>query len=180
MAGVARWPGHIAAGVTSDALVSALDMMPTFAAVAGAALPPNREFDGMDITPVLLGNASAGHAQLFHPLSGQWGQWGKLGGVRVGDYKGIYLTGGSFDCQDRLGNLGHHDPPLVFNLREDPAEAHALDTTTAAGKDIVARIEAAKAAKLASIASSPRSTVDWSSNTDDEPCCNAALPACRC
>lgn len=180
MAGAARWPGHIAAGVTSDALVSALDMMPTFAAVAGVPLPPNREFDGIDLTPVFQGNASAGHTELFHPLSGQWGQWGRLDGVRVGDYKGIYLTGGSFDCEDRLGNIGKHTTPLVFNLRDDPAEAHPLDTTTSTGTSIVARIEAAKAAKLANIASTPRSTVNWATDTDDEPCCNPALAACRC
>ena len=62
MAAVARWPGHIEAGSVSDALVGTMDMLPTFAALAGAPLPRGREFDGMDITPVLAGNATAGHA----------------------------------------------------------------------------------------------------------------------
>lgn len=180
MAGVARWPGHVPAGSTSKAIVSTLDMLPTFAAVSGATLPPNREFDGIDITPVLLGNASAGHDELFHPLSGQWGQWGSLDAVRHGDYKAIYLTGGSFDCQDRLGSLGHRDPPLLFNLAEDPAESTALDTSVSPYKEIVAKIAASKAAKLNNINTTPRSTVDWKAVQDLEPCCDAALPACRC
>ena len=34
--GIVRWPGQIQAGRVSDAIVSTLDVMPTFAALAGA------------------------------------------------------------------------------------------------------------------------------------------------
>ena len=180
MAAVARWPGHIEAGSVSDALVSTMDMLPTFAALAGAPLPRGREFDGMDITPVLAGNATAGHATLFHPNSGQWGQWGTLDAVRMGKYKTIHLTGGSFDCQDRLGSLGIHDPPLLFDLELDPSESTALNTSASPYKEVVARMLALKAAKLANIAATPHSYANWTQDDSLEPCCNADLPACRC
>jgi len=49
-----RWPGHIPAGTESDELISSLDVLPTFAALAGAKAPQDRKIDGFDIRPVLL------------------------------------------------------------------------------------------------------------------------------
>src|SRR5262249_39718867 len=57
----AVWPGKIAAGVKNHDIVGGLDLMATFAAVAGAKLPEkDREgqpiiFDSYDMTPLLLG-----------------------------------------------------------------------------------------------------------------------------
>ena len=53
------WPGHIAAGATSHALVSQLDFLPTLAALAGLPLPAGRTFDGIDLAPVLFGATGA-------------------------------------------------------------------------------------------------------------------------
>lgn len=50
---IARWKGRFAAGKTSDEFVSALDFLPTFARLAGAALPPDVRLDGYDMLPVL-------------------------------------------------------------------------------------------------------------------------------
>ena len=54
-------------GQVSHALVSSLDFVPTFAALAGVALPSDRVYDGMDITNVLLHGATTAHETLFHP-----------------------------------------------------------------------------------------------------------------
>src|SRR5207247_109331 len=51
---VMRWPGKIPAGKTNDALCSTMDLLPTFAALAGAALPKNR-IDGHDVRTLLRG-----------------------------------------------------------------------------------------------------------------------------
>ncbi len=51
---VARWPGHIPAGAASDELAISVDILPTFAALAGTAAPTDRVIDGMDIRPLLL------------------------------------------------------------------------------------------------------------------------------
>lgn len=53
---VARWPGRIAAGTHYEQPVSALDVLPTVAAAAGARLPW-AELDGVDLLPWLRGRA---------------------------------------------------------------------------------------------------------------------------
>ncbi|KFO84318.1 Arylsulfatase G, partial [Buceros rhinoceros silvestris] len=58
---LAYWPGRIPAKTTSHALLSTLDIFPTLVALAGAALPPNRRFDGLDVSPVLFGWSDVGH-----------------------------------------------------------------------------------------------------------------------
>jgi len=49
------WPGVAAQGNVSDDIVSSLDILPTFLAAAGAKLPTDREYDGVDIRPSLEG-----------------------------------------------------------------------------------------------------------------------------
>lgn len=52
----------IPAGIpTLFSFPSTLDIFPTLAALAGAALPPNRRFDGLDVSPVLFGWSDVGH-----------------------------------------------------------------------------------------------------------------------
>src|SRR6185437_15100315 len=52
---IAWWPGHIAAGTSSDAVAGNIDLLPTFVKVAGGTVPPDRKIDGVDILPLLLG-----------------------------------------------------------------------------------------------------------------------------
>ena len=66
---LAYWPGRISPGVT-HVLASAMDMMPTIAALAGASLPSSHVYDGLDLAPVLFDNASEHHQYLFHPSGG--------------------------------------------------------------------------------------------------------------
>ena len=51
---VARFPGRIPAGVTSEGIGSAMDMLPTFAHLAGATVPSST-VDGVDIWDMLTG-----------------------------------------------------------------------------------------------------------------------------
>ena len=51
---LARWPGSVPAGTASDELAISLDMLPTFAAIAGAEVPVDRVIDGKDISGLLL------------------------------------------------------------------------------------------------------------------------------
>lgn len=46
---IARWPGRIPAGSASQALLTSMDLYPTFAAWAGVETPPDRVIDGKDI-----------------------------------------------------------------------------------------------------------------------------------
>lgn len=52
---IMRWPGKIPAGKTSDAIVTAMDLLPTFASLAGVPLPNDRTIDGKNILPLVTG-----------------------------------------------------------------------------------------------------------------------------
>ena len=51
---IARWPGHIPAGVTSDHLIGLTDMLATFAALCDKPLPEGAGPDSFNQLPVLL------------------------------------------------------------------------------------------------------------------------------
>jgi arylsulfatase A len=82
---VARWPGKITAGTTSDHLVALYDMPATLAQIAGTSF--DKETDGISILPALLGRnrKQKKHDFLFWDFAGYGGQTA----VRVGKWKGI-------------------------------------------------------------------------------------------
>lgn len=51
---IARWPGQVPAGRTTDSPIYFADVMPTLAALTGASTPP--QIDGVDFLPTLLGS----------------------------------------------------------------------------------------------------------------------------
>ena len=53
-----RWPGKIAAGSVCREMAGTIDVLPTVAALCGAALP-ERKIDGKDLGPLLRGEAGA-------------------------------------------------------------------------------------------------------------------------
>jgi arylsulfatase A-like enzyme len=53
-----RWPGRVAAGATSDALLCLTDIQASLAGVLGIALPHDAAEDSFDQSPVWLGNSS--------------------------------------------------------------------------------------------------------------------------
>ena len=53
-----RWPAKLKPGQTVTGVASALDVVPTVTAAAGASLPSDREYDGRDLLPVLTGAAA--------------------------------------------------------------------------------------------------------------------------
>ncbi len=57
---IAWWPGKIPAGTRTDAITSMMDLLPTLANLAGAALPDDRKWDGVDQWPVLADDVQTG------------------------------------------------------------------------------------------------------------------------
>ncbi|MCX7818858.1 MAG: sulfatase-like hydrolase/transferase [Kiritimatiellae bacterium] len=53
--GILRWPARVAPGRVCDEPISSLDLLPTFARLAGAVLPAGLELDGTDLTGWLAG-----------------------------------------------------------------------------------------------------------------------------
>ena len=80
---IAWWPGTIPAGTECNAITGMFDILPTFAALAGAKTPSDRQIDGLDIRPQLLGKESEGPAhETFYYYRGL-----RLQAVRHGDWK---------------------------------------------------------------------------------------------
>ncbi|NQU22969.1 MAG: sulfatase [Candidatus Nealsonbacteria bacterium] len=52
---IMRWPGKIPAGRVCRELVTSMDLLPTFARLAGAKIPADRTIDGKNVLPVILG-----------------------------------------------------------------------------------------------------------------------------
>lgn len=78
---IAWWPGRVPAGTTCDRLAATIDLLPTFAKLAGAPLP-HRTIDGVDISPLLFGQPNA------EPRTEYWYYYGqKLTAVRWRDWK---------------------------------------------------------------------------------------------
>ncbi len=79
---IMRWPNQIPAGRSCDEPVASIDLLPTLAKLAGAPLPKLR-IDGLDVWPLLAGQADARtpHASLLF-FSGE-----ELQAIRSGDWK---------------------------------------------------------------------------------------------
>ena len=101
------WPGHIAAGARVDTPVAHVDLMPTLAAIAGAALPAGVEIDGENLLP-----AATGAGPVTRPDDAIYWSSGYYRVVRAGDWK--------------LQVNGRQQKSWLFNLADDPTEQHNL------------------------------------------------------
>mgnify|MGYP001791526132 CR=1 FL=1 len=62
---IMRWPGVISEGVICNKLASAIDILPTLAAITGASLPV-KKIDGVSILSLLLGDNTAAPRHEFY------------------------------------------------------------------------------------------------------------------
>jgi arylsulfatase A-like enzyme len=132
MPALARWPGKIEAKAESMEMVSSLDIVPTILAITGRPIPD--DIDGIDISSVLFNQESPSPAKdrvLFFwrdgfqggPLPAPFGRF-DVSAVKVGRIK-AWLSTKSGHYNDDLE--AYHDPPLLFDVIADPAEAFPLD-----------------------------------------------------
>ena len=107
---LARWPGHIPAGRTTDALVAGMDLFPTILELAGAEPPADRPIDGQSLVPLLQGEELPGHDTLFFHYDDP-----NLNPQRamIQNDRWKYL-------RDEEGR------EYLFNLQDDPGEQHDL------------------------------------------------------
>lgn len=77
-----RWPRGIRPGGTSAELVTALDLLPTIAALAGAPLPEGRRIDGRDVSALIRAGRAPPEPGIFHYYNGT-----ALHAVREGRWK---------------------------------------------------------------------------------------------
>ena len=84
---VVRWPGKIPAGKSNDELMTTMDLLPTFASLAGIKIPTDRVIDGKDIWPTLVEKSGTPHEAFFYHRGNQ------LQAVRSGKWK-LHLKNG--------------------------------------------------------------------------------------
>jgi arylsulfatase A len=122
---IARWPGRVPAGATCSEFASTIDLLPTIARLIGAELPTHR-IDGLDITPLLLGEAGATSP---HELFCCYYEAGRLHAVRDARFKLVFAHGYR-SLQGRPGGKGGMPANYgkatiaesLFDLRADPGE----------------------------------------------------------
>ena len=123
--GIFWWPGTIKPRVVTD-IGSAMDLFTTAGLLAGAALPTDRVIDGVDLRAPLMGTGPSPRTMLFYYADNE------LRAVRKGGFKAHFITSGAYGLG---GERTEHNPPLLFDLTQDPGEQHDV---AAAHPDIVA------------------------------------------
>jgi arylsulfatase A-like enzyme len=109
--GIAQWPGKIKPGITRE-MASGMDLFNTCLKLAGAAVPNDRPIDGVDLSPILFGSGKNNRAVHFYYLGDE------PFGVRKGNFKAHFITHDGYAKTEPE----KHNPPLLFNLSEDPSE----------------------------------------------------------
>jgi len=111
---LAWWPGKIQSASSTAAITSHMDWLPTFASMAGAALP-ERAMDGVNISPLLLGQSGAQGHDVFYYYHGF-----NLQALRAGAWKLHLQKGELYDLESDIGetnNLAKGQPEQVAKLR---------------------------------------------------------------
>ncbi len=114
---IVRWPGHVKKGV-SDALVSQLDFLASFATLTGHKLAPGSGPDSMDTMDVLRGRSAKGREALI--------EHGRALSLRQGNWKYIEPNNGPKINENTDTELGNDPEPQLYNLAEDIGETKNL------------------------------------------------------
>jgi arylsulfatase A-like enzyme len=131
---IAWWPGKIAPGTISDAVMSEIDVLPTAVHLAGGEVPKDRKIDGLDIWPVISGQSQTSpHEALFYWRSNN------LDAVRSGPWKlSVHREIYGKDPQAKQYPGAKSEGIELYNLDQDIAE-----TTNVADQhpDVVNRLK---------------------------------------
>ena len=115
---IARWPGRVPEGVTSDLPWAFWDLLPTFAELAGSKVPAG--LDGQSLVPTLTGSSQKPHEFLYW----EFHERGFHQGVRYQDWKAI-----RYGLKQRLE---------LYDLKTDLGESRNV---AAANPEVVRKIE---------------------------------------
>jgi arylsulfatase A-like enzyme len=118
---IARWPGRIDSGRTTDDVSAFWDFMPTFAVLSGQ-MPP-ADTDGLCMVPTLLGRAEKQKKHKF--LYWEFYERGSKQAVRMGRWKAVRFGAAGrlelYDLQTDIGettNVADGHPEVVAIIEE--------------------------------------------------------------
>jgi len=116
---IMRWPGRVPAGGACDEIAATIDLLPTFAQLAGATVPDDRVIDGRSIWPLMAGQPGATtphEAYFYYSANGE-----SLQAVRRGKWK-LRITKEETELYDleadisETTNLAAKHPEIVAKL----------------------------------------------------------------
>ena len=144
---IAWWPGKITPGGVSNTIAGTTDVLPTFVSLAGGKLRDDVKIDGIDITKVLLGDATESGREAWYYFGGT-----KLQAVRSGPWK-LAITGQSIGMGMREKPEDLAKGGRLYNLDEEIGEV-----TNLAEKhpEVVARLQKLADEMAADIAANSR------------------------
>jgi arylsulfatase len=139
---IAVWPGKVPPDTRNHEIIGGLDLMATFASVAGVPLPDKDKegqptiFDSFDMTPVLTGTGPSPRTTWAYFTEDELSP----GAMRVNQFKFVYnLRGddgastGGLAVDTNLGWKGAESyvatVPQVFDLYQDPQERYDIFMT---------------------------------------------------
>ncbi len=118
-----RYQGVIPAGAVRDNIASTLDILPTFAKMAGLK-GPDQDIDGVDIAPLLTGDANADPRREFLFYYGSTlqavrrGEWKLHLPHDYRNYEGVAPGRDGYPGETRTGRTGWE----LYNMKTDAAE----------------------------------------------------------
>jgi len=139
MPAIAWWPGVIEPATVTHELVSTMDLYTTILSLAGIAAPTDRIIDGLNVTDTLLYGKASPHVNMFF-WNGKPGNY-SLCAVRGGKYKAHFVTLSLYAWDQYT----IHNPPLLFDVDQDPSELWPLNTTNSEYTGIVQAFQIAAA-----------------------------------
>jgi arylsulfatase A len=127
---IARWPGRIPAGQTSDQMTNTTDIFATLASVVGYTLPDEAATDSFDMLPAMLGTQEPDNSIRPHLLTqsfrgefqlrrGAWKYLDHRGSGGNGYDKGVLVA---YAIADKAPDA----PGQLYNLATDPGETDNL------------------------------------------------------
>jgi arylsulfatase len=144
---IIKWPAKTPAGTICNKLGCAVDILPSFAKIAGTSLP-ELKIDGVDITELWKGNTDA------EPRDNILFYYGKnnLNGVRKGNWKLVLPhTWQSYNTEPgKDGNGGRRinmtvERPELYNMMRDPGEQfNVIEYYPEKAAEIMQLVEAAR------------------------------------
>ena len=122
---IARWPGKIKAGSTSNHVSAFWDFLPTCCELAGADAPEG--IDGISMVPTFLGRRR--QQKKHDALYWEFHEQGKKQAVRMGNWKGVRLNVAKkpdgpielYNLKDDIGennNVAHRHPEIVAKIEK--------------------------------------------------------------
>lgn len=115
------WPGQVPAGTTCDELATTMDLLPTFAALAGSDIPDTRLIDGQNIQSLWTGRkGSKSPLVAFYYYDGP-----QLQAVRSGRWK-LYLPLEAWRGQQPPNPDLVLNEPALYDVVLDPGESRDL------------------------------------------------------